>query len=31
MTYEDNRDWPKYNEILVKRGEFYLDMNCVNN
>jgi hypothetical protein len=31
MTYEDNRDWPKYNERLVKRGEFYLDMNCVNN
>lgn len=25
MVYLDNRDWSKYNESLVLRGEFYLD------
>ena len=24
MTYEDNRDWPSYNDRLVRRGWFYL-------
>lgn len=23
MTYEDNRDWPSYNDRLVRRGWFY--------
>ena len=27
--YEDNRDWPKYNEQLVKRGEYFLDLEWV--
>lgn len=31
MDYIDNRDWPEYNAQLVRRGEFYLDLNCVNN
>jgi hypothetical protein len=25
MVYVDNRDWSKYNETLVLRGDFYLD------
>ena len=24
--YRDHRDWPRYNEALVLRGEFYLDL-----
>ncbi|MHB1917013.1 MAG: IS5 family transposase [Thermoplasmata archaeon] len=24
--YQDHRDWPRYNESLVVRGEFYLDL-----
>jgi hypothetical protein len=24
MTYEDKRNWPEYNEQLVRRGWFYL-------
>ena len=28
-TYFDRRDWHKYNEQLVKRGEFFLDLNFV--
>ncbi|EQD76890.1 transposase ISC1058 [mine drainage metagenome] len=24
--YHDHRDWPRYNEALVVRGEFYLDL-----
>ncbi|MGI0140728.1 MAG: hypothetical protein ACREBT_06255 [Thermoplasmata archaeon] len=24
--YRDHRDWPTYNESLVVRGEFYLDL-----
>jgi hypothetical protein len=24
--YHDHRDWPRYNESLVVRGEFYLDL-----
>ena len=31
MDYIDNRDWPEYNAQLVRRGEFYLDLNCVKN
>ena len=31
MSYVDNRDWPEYNAQLVRRGEFYLDLNCVKN
>jgi len=31
MGYIDNRDWPEYNAQLVRRGEFYLDLNCVKN
>ena len=31
MIYIDNRDWPEYNAKLVRRGEFYLDLSCVNN
>ena len=27
--YVDNRDWPKYNEELVKRGEYLLDLEWV--
>lgn len=29
--YKDSRDWPKYNEQLVKRGEYFLDLDCVKN
>lgn len=29
--YIDNRDWPEYNEQLVKRGEYFLDLNWVKN
>jgi hypothetical protein len=31
MTYEDNRDWPEYNEQLVRRGWFYLSADFVEN
>ena len=31
MDYIDNRDWSEYNAQLVRRGEFYLDLNCVKN
>jgi hypothetical protein len=24
--HKDNRDWSKYNDELVVRGEFYLDL-----
>jgi len=27
--YIDNRNWPRYNEQLVKRGEYFLDLNWV--
>ena len=27
--FRDNRDWKKYNEELVVRGEFYLDCSWV--
>lgn len=27
--YTDNRNWPEYNEQLVVRGEFYLDLDFV--
>lgn len=27
--YVDNRDWPKYNEHLVQRGEFYLSLDFI--
>ena len=30
-SYFDRRDWKKYNEQLVKRGEFLLDLNFVEN
>jgi hypothetical protein len=29
--YEDVRDWPVYNEQLVKRGEYFLDLEWVEN
>jgi hypothetical protein len=29
--YEDNRDWHKYNEQLVKRGEYFLDLDWMKN
>lgn len=29
--FEDNRDWPVYNEQLVKRGEFLLELSFVKN
>lgn len=29
--FEDNRDWPEYNEELVVRGEFLLDFDWVKN
>lgn len=25
MTYKDQRNWPEYNQKLVKRGEFYIN------
>jgi hypothetical protein len=31
MTYEDNRNWPEYNEQLVRRGWFYLCSDFVEN
>jgi Transposase DDE domain len=31
MDYIDNRDWKEYNAQLVRRGEFYLDLECVKN
>lgn len=31
MPYEDNRDWPSYNDRLVKRGWFYLHTDFLNN
>jgi len=31
MEYIDNRNWKKYNEKLVRRGEFYLNLECVKN
>jgi len=27
--YIDNRNWPRYNKELVKRGEYFLDLNWV--
>ena len=27
--YVDNRNWPRYNKELVKRGEYFLDLNWV--
>ncbi len=30
-TYFDRRNWKTYNEQLVKRGEFFLDLNFVEN
>ncbi len=29
--YVDKRDWPKYNEELIVRGEFLLDMSMFDN
>lgn len=31
MDYIDNRNWKEYNAQLVRRGEFYLDLECVKN
>ena len=31
MAYIDQRNWPEYNAQLVRRGEFYLDLQCVKN
>ena len=31
MIYIDQRNWPEYNAQLVRRGEFYLDLQCVKN
>ena len=31
MDYIDNRNWKEYNDKLVQRGEFYLDLECVKN
>jgi len=31
MEYIDNRNWKEYNAQLVRRGEFYLDLECVKN
>ena len=31
MAYSDNRDWGIYNERLVKRGEFYLGLDFLEN
>jgi hypothetical protein len=31
MTYVDSRNWKEYNSQLVRRGEFYLDLECVKN
>jgi hypothetical protein len=31
MIGEDNRDWPEYNEQLVRRGWFYLCTDFVEN
>lgn len=31
MVYEDRRNWPEYNERLVRRGWFYLCTDFVNN
>ena len=30
-TYFDRRNWPLYNDQLVKRGEFLIDADCVEN
>ena len=27
--FNDNRDWPRYNEQLVKRGEYFLDLDWI--
>jgi len=29
MVYVDNRDWPRYNEALVARGEIFLGLDAV--
>lgn len=29
--FEDNRDWHRYNEQLVKRGEYFLDLDWMKN
>ena len=29
--YKDERNWPRYNEQLVKRGEYFLDLDWVKN
>jgi hypothetical protein len=31
MNYIDNRNWKECNDQLVRRGEFYLDLECVKN
>jgi hypothetical protein len=31
MSYVDNRNWKEVNAQLVRRGEFYLDLECVKN
>jgi hypothetical protein len=31
MTYVDSRNWAEVNAQLVRRGEFYLDLECVKN
>ena len=31
MNYVDNRNWKEVNAQLVRRGEFYLDLECVKN
>ena len=31
MTYVDSRNWREVNAQLVRRGEFYLDLECVKN
>lgn len=29
MRYKDKREWPEYNDKLIKRGEFYLSLDFV--
>jgi hypothetical protein len=31
MNYIDNRNWKECNDQLVRRGEFYLDLECLKN
>jgi len=30
-TFEDKRNWVEYNERLVKRGEFYISLDFIEN